>query len=616
VRLPARFYRLPVRFDVPRLAAEVAQFSEAEWRRHPSGFSGNSAIRLISVGGGENDDTGGEMLPTPQLLRCPYIMQVLASFSVVWSRARLMRLAPGAVVPEHCDVNYQWFHRVRLHIPVRTHPAVSFRCAEQTVHMAAGEAWLFDNWHLHEVRNDGPEQRVHLVADTTGTAAFWQMAHRSQSSGFEQPAPPARLLPYVAGQRPPLYTERYNLDIVMPPAEVEQLAQDLLRELLPEQSAEDPAELAAFAGLVRGFCSDWRSLWSSFGNSLEGWPHYARLRDQLDEAIDRFPSTAIVCASNGVPAKRVLRDRVLHHAFKPPSAPRRTPALDREYDVRSGAAVRFDRPLFIVAAPRSGSTLLFETLAQSGTLSTVGDETHLLIEGLERLRPGAPGIDSNRLTAQQADAAAREHILGELQAQLRDCDGHPVADGAAVRLLEKTPKNALRIPFFDALFPDARFVFLWRDPRDNISSIMEAWKSGRWVTYPQLEGWDGPWSLLLTPGWQELKGRSLEEIAAQQWRRTNETVLEDLGALAPQRWMSLSYEAFLRQPADAVRAICEFAQIPYDERLARRCKDPLPLSAYTNTPPAADKWRRNEAQINRVLPQIEPVWQRLRQLGR
>jgi len=47
-----------------------------------------------------------------------------------------------------------------------------------------------------------------------------------------------------------------------------------------------------------------------------------------------------------------------------------------------------------VAAPRSGSTLLFETLAASDQLVTVGGEAHWLVESVDELRVGAPGVDS------------------------------------------------------------------------------------------------------------------------------------------------------------------------------------------------------------------------------
>src|SRR5262249_6051022 len=44
--------------------------------------------------------------------------------------------------------------------------------------------------------------------------------------------------------------------------------------------------------------------------------------------------------------------------------------------------------------------------------------------------------------------------------------------------------NCLRIPFLRALFPDARFVFLRRDGRATISSLIEGWRAGsRYETY-------------------------------------------------------------------------------------------------------------------------------------
>jgi hypothetical protein len=52
---------------------------------------------------------------------------------------------------------------------------------------------------------------------------------------------------------------------------------------------------------------------------------------------------------------------------------------------------RFDRPVFIVSTPRSGSTLLFETLAQAPSLFTVGDESHGLIERIRALSPAGRG---------------------------------------------------------------------------------------------------------------------------------------------------------------------------------------------------------------------------------
>ena len=192
MRLPQRFYRLPVRFDAVRLRDELAALPPEAWAPHPNGDPGNSAVRLISVEGGENDAVNGVMRMTPHLERSPYLRQVLAGFGVVWSRSRLLRLAPGAVVPAHSDINYHWFYRVRLHVPIVTLPEVRFTCDDECVHMAAGEAWVFDNWRVHHVENPTDADRIHLVADTSGTASFWELVAQGGESGRARPAPQLR----------------------------------------------------------------------------------------------------------------------------------------------------------------------------------------------------------------------------------------------------------------------------------------------------------------------------------------------------------------------------------------------------------------------------------------
>lgn len=272
------------------------------------------------------------------------------------------------------------------------------------------------------------------------------------------------------------------------------------------------------------------------------------------------------------------------------------------------------RPIFIVAAPRSGSTLLFETLAESDRIVTVGGEAHWLAEGVRALRPGSDAVDSNRLTADHLTPVIADHLAAQIIERLVDRRRAPVGADDERVFLEKTPKNALRIPFFDAAFPDARFVFLWRDPRQNLSSIMEAWRSGRFETYPRLDGFAGAWSLLLPPGYAALSGRPLEEIAAFQWESANRIILDDLGRLAPDRWMTVNYADFLRDPRAEAQRLCAFAGIDLDADLDVRLSSVLPPSRYTQTAPADDKWRSNEAEILRVLPSVEATWARLRAL--
>lgn len=612
MRLSRPFLRLPVQFDVARLQSEVTALPAQAWSDHPNQIAGNSALRLVSVDGGENDDVDGKMAPTPHLIQSPYLRQVLASFGVVWSRSRLMKLAPGAQVPEHADINYHWYYRVRLHIPVFTHPSVEFHCGDEVVHMTAGSAWIFDNWRRHSVLNPSDRDRIHLVADTSGSAQFWQFAaqdHSNATLAQHRYDPDRNDAPMV---------ERNQLAPVMSPAEVDLLVMDMRSELVALQGAQAQERVASGAHgadrlnqyhvLLEAFRRDWRQLYSLYGEGPAGWQHYATLRKQL-RTKSRELGDDLAMRTNGIGAHKVLEGRLLS-AILPAIADgeRRRPArAPRAPDRR----IRLHRPVFIIAAPRSGSTLLFETLGASDQLCTLGGEAHWLAEGLEYLRPGAPGVNSNRLTDAQVTEEVTAHVYRTIAAGLLDNRGSPVQVGAHTRLLEKTPKNSLRIPFLNAIFPDALFIFLWRDPRENLSSIIEAWRSGHWRTYSRLEGFEGPWSLVLPPGFSRMNGRPVQEIAAFQWTRVNETVLGDLATLPRERWTPVQYGDFLARPEEQTRRLCRFMGIEMDESLHQRVTNPLPLSRFTQTLPDVNKWQRNAAVIERVMPLVEPLWRRL-----
>lgn len=315
MKLPRPFIQLPVLFDVERLQADVAALPAEAWVAHPDRAPGNSAARLITTEGGENDSVHGRMAPTPWLEAMPYVRQALAGFGVVWSRSRLMRLAPRAIVPEHADINYHWHTRVRLHIPVFTRPEVRFYCDGRSAHMGAGEAWIFDNWRRHHVENGSDHERIHLVADTTGTAAFWRFAQAE--------APPRdrwRTVAFDPEARAPLLTESGQRTPVMPAAEAQGLIDDLRAELaLAVDTPDARARAARFDRLLEDFVLDWRQLCALHGCGGRGRSEFLRLAGAAHEAARRL-ADGLVMKTNQASALLVLEKRVLQHlvAAEPP----------------------------------------------------------------------------------------------------------------------------------------------------------------------------------------------------------------------------------------------------------------------------------------------------------
>lgn len=634
MKLDHPFLQLPVSFDAGVLAREIEALGPDVWRPHPQGFPGNDALTLISVDGDPaSDAVRGPMRPTPHLLACPYLMQAMHSLGAVWGRSRLMRLAGQAEVTPHVDINYYWREHMRVHVPIVTQPTVRFVCDEAELNMREGECWTFDTWRRHNVHNDDHRQRIHLVADTVGGPGFWELMrdarpHDEARDGWT----PRRIAP--DGRPVELALESVNLPDVMSPWEARTHIDFLVGE------AERSDALDRFArDVARPFLRDWQATWARFGDSGRGLDDYRALRDRLRAQAQPFEGLRLrnnvqlvmalhaIVTSNLVAAS-MARPAAVQAASRPPtpaapargfnpmfqvtSAPMRTnaggtaAAMAQRAPARPApAAVRFDRPVVVLSAPRSGSTLLFETIARAPGLFTIGGESHRAFESLPGLHPSHRGWDSNRLTADDARPATVQALLANFASNLRDRDGQPPRANA-VRLLEKTPKNSLRLPFVRQVFPDARYIVLYRRPHEVLASMIEAWQSGKFRMYPDLPGWTGlQWSLLLVPDWRTVIGRPIEEVVAHQWSRTMDTLLDDIAALPRERVAPVRYHEFLASPQAEIERLCRHAELDWDQQLAA-----LPLSRHTLTPPDPDKWRKHEAAIGRVLPSIAATIER------
>lgn len=625
MKLAHPFIQLPLLFDAPRLAAEVAALGESVWMPHPQGFPGNSMLPLIAVNGDPaNESFSGEMQATAHLLRCPTLMQTIAALGVTAGRSRLMRLSGHAEVTRHADQGYYWLDRVRVHVPLVTQPTVRFECGDAQVNMAAGECWIFDTWRQHRVLNDAEDSRIHLVVDTVGGERFWSMAavgRGHDGKPLSDRWAPQQVLPQP-NITPELVLESVNVPQVMSPWELSARIGFLLAEAQPHAGL---TQVQHAAGRLR---NQWYPLWAAHGERESGWPAYRLVIDEFMQAMRRVGGQIVLknemlfagsmLAQVGKMA--VVLQSAAADAIRAPDearvavpAPMPTPLVSTSAtstpvprSATTPTDAQFDRPIFVVSSPRSGSTMLFEALAQARDVFTIGGESHALIEGMPELSPVTNGLGSNRLTSMSATAAVANTLRERFRAALVDRDGHRL-DSGRVRMLEKTPKNSLRVPFLAQVFPEAQFVYLYRDPCETMGSMIDAWNSGRFRTYPGLPGWQGvAWSLLLIPGWPTLIGKSAGEIVATQWETATRLLLDDLEALPSDRVHSVRYEALHAAPEPSLQRLSTALGLERDRPL----DGSLPLSRYTLSAPAPDKWRRHAAEIEPQLPRLRDTMAR------
>jgi hypothetical protein len=145
-------------------------------------------------------------------------------------------------------------------------------------------------------------------------------------------------------------------------------------------------------------------------------------------------------------------------------------------------------PVFLFSLPRSGSTLTQRVLATHQEIVTASEPWILLPFLYARIPQGVYAAYSHRQATKAIEdfceglpGGAEDYLYELRQFTLRL---YARRAGSGVRyFLDKTPRYHLVAKEIIQIFPDARFIFLWRNPLAIIASMIETWGRGRWNLY-------------------------------------------------------------------------------------------------------------------------------------
>jgi hypothetical protein len=224
---------------------------------------------------------------------------------------------------------------------------------------------------------------------------------------------------------------------------------------------------------------------------------------------------------------------------------RRDPTLAKRPTARA-LDLRVHRPIFVIGAPRSGTTFLGSCVGRLPEVS-YHLEPRLTKAAIRRVYDGSW---SERRSAALFRLSYSSLILAGLHGGLR--------------FAEKTPENSFVVPFLAATFPGAQFVHIIRDGRDAaVSHAEKPWltavaaDSGVRNHGGQLRGPYARW-------WVEHDRReeftAVSDIArtAWCWRRFTEAALDGLATLPSGSAFEVRYEAVVADPMAAAEALAEF----------------------------------------------------------
>lgn len=228
----------------------------------------------------------------------------------------------------------------------------------------------------------------------------------------------------------------------------------------------------------------------------------------------------------------------------------------REGDVRTAGSFEYcPNPVFVIGAPRSGTTALARALVRH-TAFYAGDETFFLCELFGDGRPeeayrrwaGRPSSSWLRRERVSEEGFLAGLGLGINALLTTGSDGR--------RWVDHTPAHALMAGTLAAMFPGAAFLHILRDGREVVNSMTHL---GRTLTEGRLQQMEQAEFL---PDWARDFRR-----ACETWR-SHVRAATDFSRRHPDRCLTVPHRTLERTPAIALAAILRFLREPYEDQPA------------------------------------------------
>lgn len=231
------------------------------------------------------------------------------------------------------------------------------------------------------------------------------------------------------------------------------------------------------------------------------------------------------------------------------------------------------QPIFIIGAARSGTNMLRDIITQLPQFATWDcDEINPI------WRHGNLSHPNDVFTAEMATPNVKAFIRKEFTKIAKRYD--------AKYIVEKSCANSLRVPFLNAIFPQAKYIFIYRDGRDTVVSAAKRWKADfdlnytlkklRYVPLSDFLYYAGKfgknrvkqifsqkkqlsfWGLHLENMEALLDEHTLYEICALQWKAAVEMSDQAFSTMSDEVTLRIRYEDFVISPKKEFKRLLSF----------------------------------------------------------
>jgi len=168
----------------------------------------------------------------------------------------------------------------------------------------------------------------------------------------------------------------------------------------------------------------------------------------------------------------------------------------------------------------------------------------------------------------------------------------------AKRFVSKNPHFCLRLKWLNAMFPDAYYILIWRDPRAVVNSLYQKMH----------EEWNKPLIIDFVnnyQGWKSIKEKfgnneSDMQTCINYYNHYKETMLNDL-PIVKNRIIEIKYESFVKAPREELKRLYDFVGLNWYDKLEKHV--PLILEQENN-----EKWKMLPTNEIEMLEKAFPTY--------